>query len=247
MIKRYEWFLLLVVAFSPTVAAQNVTGYGSMEDPFLFLLREPAVHADLGLSDSQRRALVELNEALDATMLGSRANKTPEEAQQMTREVLEKSRAVVGKLLTEAQQQRLQQISYRIKGISFVLLPEPTGKLKLSLQQLEEIQAAVSEANEKVTEVSSKEYQGPEARAAALKTIKAARKQEEETIFAVLDDDQKREFASLIGGPFEFSQLGRVAFKAPQLIDSGQWVNSEGLQIEDLRGKVVALHFFAYG
>ncbi len=247
MIKRFGLLLLLVVVFSPTVTAQNVTGYGSMDDPFLFLLREPAVHADLGLSDLQRRELVELNESLDATLLGSRANKTPEEAQQMTREVLEKSRAAVAKLLTESQQQRIQQISYRIKGISFVLLPEPAARLKLSQQQQEEIQAAVSEANEKVNEVSSNEYQGPEAQAAAMKVINAARKQEEETIFGMLDDDQKRELASLIGGPFEFSQLGRVAFKAPPLIDSGQWINSEGLQVEDLRGKVVALHFFAYG
>lgn len=52
--------------------AQNVTGYGTMSDPFLFLLREPAVHDDLGLTREQKRRLVEINRSFDGLLLASR-------------------------------------------------------------------------------------------------------------------------------------------------------------------------------
>ena len=40
--------LLLLMMMMPSVSAQNVTGYDVMEEPLPFLLREPAVHRDLG-------------------------------------------------------------------------------------------------------------------------------------------------------------------------------------------------------
>ena len=46
---------------------------------------------------------------------------------------------------------------------------------------------------------------------------------------------------SLAGQPAEF----RVA--APDFTKVTQWVNSKPLKLSDLRGKVVVVHFFAFG
>ena len=52
--------LVFLGAFSQA-QAQNVSGYESIPDPMLYLMREPAVHRELKLSDQQRERLVELN------------------------------------------------------------------------------------------------------------------------------------------------------------------------------------------
>jgi len=238
---------MVILVLSPHVEAQNVTGYDTMPEPSLFLLREPAVWDDLALTESQISQLVELNESLDALMLGSRANKSQDEADEMTRKVMETTRAAIAKQFTKDQQMRLQQIKFRLKGISFVLLPDVAKELGLSEEQLESIHSTTTAADERVKKVFSNEFQGPEKQAESQRVMIAARKEEQAAIFEVLEDEQKRKLSMLVGEPFDSASLGAVAFKAPQLIDSGEWINTDGLELSDLRGKVVALHFFAYG
>ena len=247
MLRRLAVLISMLLAFASNAMAQNVTGYDTMSDPILFLLREPAVQYDLALTETQRQQLTELNESLDATMLGSRANKTQEEANKMTTEVMEKTRTAITKIFTKDQLMRLRQIKFRLKGISFVLLPDVAQALELTEEQQETILAATKTANEKVKKVYSNEFQGTEKQAESNRVMIAARKEEQETILETLDQSQKLKLAELIGEEFDSNSLGEVAFKAPQLIDSGEWINSEGLELSDLRGKVVALHFFAYG
>ena len=59
--------------------AQNITNYGSMPEPYLLLLREPAVLDDLQLNARQRQELEDVNQALDGPLLASR--NTPPEKQ----------------------------------------------------------------------------------------------------------------------------------------------------------------------
>ena len=70
---------------------------------------------------------------------------------------------------------------------------------------------------------------------------------EQEQILAALDDSQKVKLVELVGKKFDPGSLGRVSFKAPELSSGDRWINSDALTMEDLRGKVVALHFWAFG
>ena len=36
-------------------------------------------------------------------------------------------------------------------------------------------------------------------------------------------------------------------FPAPEFENAGEWINSKPLQLKDLRGQVVALHFWTFG
>lgn len=244
--KRLGIILLTLLMFTPCVSGQNVTGYGMMPDPFLFLLREPAVHQDLRLSATQKTRLVELNESFDGILLATR-NASPEESREKTLDVMTKTREAVTKLFSRQQRERIRQISYRLRGLSFVLIPHAAEHLGLSSQQKEDIQAIVTETLEKISRVQSKTYQGAEAHQKSQETVATARKQEQEEILAALDDSQTLKLMALVGKKFDPRSLGRVSFRAPELADGDQWINSEALKLTDLRGKVVALHFWAFG
>lgn len=247
MIKRCGALVLLMLSLTPEVSAQNVSGYDVMEEPLLFLLREPAIHEDLGLTATQRTRLMEVNESLDGIFLGSRNKRDAKAVQEDTQIVMSKSRQAVSKILSKPQQTRLRQISYRLKGMPFVLLPDAAEKLGLTSEQKTEIQKTVAETAEELRKVQTREFQGAEAHQETRRTIAKARKREQDEILAALSDIQKRKIASLVGKYFDPSSLGHVAFKAPEIVDSGQWINSEPLSLYDLKGKVVALHFFAFG
>jgi hypothetical protein len=243
---QWAFSVLIVLSLVSSTSAQNVSGYGSIPDPFLFLLREPAVHADLGLTAPQRQRLVEFNESVDGILLASR-NEPPQKGQQKIAEVRESTVERVSRLLSAAQQERLRQITYRMRGLSFVLSPLVAQRLALTEQQAQEIRTAVQVAAEQVKAVSTETYQGEKAHQQAQQAALAARQKEHDTILAVLSDDQRQQLASLVGRRFHPDRLGRVTFKAPELTGGSEWVNSRPLNLQDLRGKVVALHFWAYG
>ena len=59
---------------------------------------------------------------------------------------------------------------------------------------------------------------------------------------------QKQQWRSLIGRPAAVSEFGRgLKYKAPEFVTGMTWINSPPLTMQSLRGKVVILHFYAYG
>ena len=247
--KRFQFLSLMLLAtlsIASQTSAQNVTGYGMIPEPFLYLLREPAVHADLGLKAEQKRRLVEINESFDGILLATR-NLPPEEGQKKIAEVMVETREQVSRLFSSEQQNRLRQIAYRLRGLPFVLLPHASEQLGLTDQQKQHIQAIVDTTLELVGEARTKTFQGEEAHQEAQRAVTAARKKEQENILATLDDKQKQRLLALVGRRFDPRTLGQVSFKAPELSDGDPWINSDALKLKDLRGKVVALHFWAFG
>ena len=226
--------------------AQNVSGYAMIPEPFLFLLREPAVHDDLQLTRDQRTRLTEVNHSFDGILLATR-NMPPERGQEKVARVMSESREQVARLLSDQQQSRLRQIAYQLRGVSSVLAPHASEQLQLSEHQKEEIGAIMRETLEEIRELQTTTYQGKEAHRKAQNAAAAARKTEQEGILKVLNGKQKQQLLTLIGRSFDPSRLGRVSFKAPELWRGDEWVNSNALQLKDLRGKVVALHFWTFG
>jgi peroxiredoxin len=57
---------------------------------------------------------------------------------------------------------------------------------------------------------------------------------------------QQAAWKDAIGRPFDLGTLGQPALAAPEIVDSGEWINSpEPLTLAGLRGKVVVVHFYA--
>ena len=217
-----------------------------MSEPLLFLLREPAVHNDLKLTRTQRTRLVELNHSFDGMLLASR-NMPAKKSQAQVNKVLTATREQVSRLLTRSQQARLQQIKYRLRGISFVLLPQAAKQLRLSDRQKKEIEKIVQKTIKTINENKSSTFQGKDAHKKAQTARLSARKAEQKQILTKLDERQKQRLYGLLGRSFDTSRLGKVSFKAPEFSQGDEWLNSKALKLKDLRGKVVALHFYAFG
>ena len=77
--------------------------------------------------------------------------------------------------------------------------------------------------------------------------MQTVREQEQRDVFKVLSTVQKRRLAQSLGRDFDFAKLGHVKFKAPDFVESAGWINSGPLRIDQFRGKVVAVHFWAFG
>jgi len=141
----------------------------------------------------------------------------------------------------------MREIAYRLRGLSFVLTPHAAEQLQLTSQQKAVIESIIKKTRKEVSDGQSETYQGRESHQQSQNAIASARKREQQAILGALNDNQKQQLTALVGQPFDPGRLGRASFKAPELSTGDEWINSEPLQLADLRGKVVALHFWAFG
>ncbi len=216
-------------------------------DPYWSLVHDQAVIDDLKLTASQQ---VEWRAALDPLDLAcfKLQNKAPAEAKPALAKLLADAKAQLGKLLKPQQAQRLEQIVVRSQGPAALLRDDLAAKLKFTDKQRADIRLAITEARE-----GREKLQG-DLRAAKLETA-AAEKQytkfnetERDAVNAALTNDQKQKLALLFARDFDISKLGSTVYKAPDLAgDSTAWINSQPLDSASLRGRVVVLHFFAFG
>ena len=51
----------------------------------------------------------------------------------------------------------------------------------------------------------------------------------------------------MLGQPFSLDRVSQVGCVAPELREVSAWINSEPLTLSQLRGKVVVVHFWAFG
>ena len=64
---------------------------------------------------------------------------------------------------------------------------------------------------------------------------------------AILWRTQLEQARDVLGPPVDASKLGYVRFKVPELDGQDGWLNSPPLTMSQLRGKVIALHFWTFG
>jgi peroxiredoxin len=84
----------------------------------------------------------------------------------------------------------------------------------------------------------------------ALETLRSAViesvRSERQTQSKLLDSKMRQKLSELLGEPFDPSKLKRIYAMAPEFAEVEHWVNSSPLQLDDLRGKVVLVHFYAF-
>ena len=238
-------FLFVILAGSASCWAQPNLQYTTVADAFLFLLREPAVMNDLRLSSQQRQALSALNDRLDGPLLALRTWPADKANQKFSEIVAETQREADG-IFSRSQQQRLSQIKLRVRGVKCLQLDGVAEKLQLSQDQRQAIDKIVADTQQAIAKLAEQAKEAGN-RDSVEQEHRRLQQKEQKEILAQLSSPQMSQLAGLLGPTFDTSRLGRVAFKAPELADGDGWINSRPLRIADLRGEVVALHFWTYG
>lgn len=229
-------------------AQQNPDGQlpiTTLDRPFLFLIRDPVVIDDLALDDKQRDELSRLNDKLDRDLLSMR-NKSPKfVAETMTR-ARKTAEARLDALLTPGQRQRLLQIELWTLGTRALVGDRLSNSLQMSESQVSQIREILQTTRGNIDELSKK-LQSGESRDAIEAKVRKERTDEQRKIVAVLTRQQQQQWIAILGKRIDMSKLGRVRFKAPELLGAPkEWVNSPPVSLEQLKGKVVALHFYAF-
>jgi thiol-disulfide isomerase/thioredoxin len=81
----------------------------------------------------------------------------------------------------------------------------------------------------------------------AQKRTKLILQQKSQKIVDALTADQHQQWTVLLGDLFDFSKTAPVFFHAPELTNVTEWINTEPLTMQDLRGRVVVVHFWTFG
>jgi hypothetical protein len=119
------------------------------------------------------------------------------------------------------------------------------ARLQLSEAQTGKIRETVTETQEAIGELR-KQAQGSGTRDALEKKARELQVDEQKQILVILSAEQQQQWIRLLGKRIDVAKLGRVKFKAPALLGNGGWINSAPLTLRQLKGKVVALHFYAF-
>jgi peroxiredoxin len=187
----------------------------------LMIARDPAVQSELRLQQKQIDDVAAAVAEVDQPFWLLRDVPVAKSAKQLD-ELQSKFERRLRAVLTSTQLDRLNQIILQARGYKALTSSEIAQRLKLSNQQVGEIRSVV-------------------ARAKGAETVDA------EAVHAILSSEQQAELSALIGKSFDLSRVARIGAVAPELQGANTWINSQPQTIAGLRGKVVVVHFWAFG
>ena len=214
-------------------------------DPAWSLLHEPAVARELALTPVQGQQFRGLLDELDAKFFPLR-NKPNDEAAKAAAAILADAISRLESLLSEPQFRRLMEIQTRQQGTTALLRAGMTKRMNYKPQQKERLEKVISDTLAATRELEKRVANG-EPREPLEKEYSELKRDELRTIAGILTPTQRSVWQKTLGRDFDLTTLGRPAFKAPELVDSGEWFNSTPLTTKSLVGKVVVVHFYAFG
>jgi len=214
-------------------------------DPAWSLLHEPAVEKELVRTPTQSQQFRGLLDELDAKFFPLR-NKPNDEAAKGAAEILGDATSRLETLLSEPQFRRFVEIQTRQQGTTALLRAGMTTLMNYTPQQKERLETVISETLSATRELEKRVGNG-EPREPLEKEYSELKRDELRKVTGILTPTQRSLWQKTLGRDFDLTTLGRPAFRAPELVDSGDWLNSAPLTIKALAGKVVVVHFYAFG
>lgn len=229
-------------AAADDAASSNVAP--DLNQTLLIVIREGAVQRALKLQPRQVQSIDEVLAEVDPPLWALR-DEAPAQGAEKAAQLRAAFAGRLAAILKPEQKERLDQIVLQTLSLGALAAPQVGERIGLSADQQERIRRIFAEAQRAAAEAQSTvAKQGVKAgEAAARKSLADGRRK----VLAALSDQQRERFIGLLGEPFETSKIRQAAARAPELKEIDGWINSPPLAVEQLRGKVVALHFWAFG
>jgi len=191
--------------------------------PMTMLWRAEPVRRELGLRDNQIEFIMEEIEVAELPLWRLR-DLPAAERNQRALALLDSLHTKLDKTLTDRQRERFDQLVLQAQGIRVVLDSQVSDAVGLSRGQRAKIQAVLG---------------------SPIRNQNAA--QIEQSAWEILSPVQRRALVSLMGFRFDFSTVTQIACRAPEIEGVTAWINAPALTLKQLRGKVVVVHFYAFG
>lgn len=213
------------------------------------LLNDASARDVLALTLDQRAELDRVLHKHNRVLLAIR-DVGPSGAPAAAQPFLAEARADVSKLLTEPQRLHLQSLVLQAQGYDHLARDDVAQSLKLTDSQQRKLANISADFHAKSESLrAAGQSRSPQELQQELTRLQAHRQKQ---IVATLEPGQLKLWAKLLGEPFDFSKIATgpafaPEFDAPEFADAESWLNSPPLTMELLRGRVVVIHFFAFG
>jgi peroxiredoxin len=222
----------------------SATDRKPITDPVILLIRDDTVRAELKLSNEQRRAIDDLLMTHNRLLLAIR-DVSPSGADETARPALTELHEQFARILSDEQRTRLTNLILQAQGYDAILRGDVATKLGLTEKQQRDLAAISDRFRAAAQEVgASTAGKTPEQ---VQQNLAKLQKNRQKKVLAVLNESQTAQYAAMLGEPFDFSKVKGSPADAPEFEGIDAWMNSEPITMESLRGKVVVVHFFAFG
>jgi peroxiredoxin len=216
-----------------------------LTDPTILLLRDNAVRTTLACTDKQKQSLGALLAKHNRMLLAIR-DVSPTGADDTAQPALKAIRDELKTILTGEQRVRLQGLILQAQGYDSLLRKDVSTRLRLTPAQVQALGEISTDFR-----AQAQALQSPDAAPRTPKEVQAEAKElqadRHKQVLAQLDERQQMVYGQLLGEPFDLSQVRPSPADAPEFEGADEWLNSDPLTMKSLRGKVVVVHFFAFG
>jgi peroxiredoxin len=236
----------LIAATQRNIAAQDAKDpYGHLVPQCLLgILHAPEVHKELKLSEKQVDDLEVMLREVDAKWFPARILPADEQLT-VNRELESQVWGWFGKSTTATHRERLHQLEYQAQGGRVLFRSDMAKRVGVQSSQLQKL-ATLARATDDSKQALERTQFGDSQLKSLQDKAKQAAKAEREGIVKIVRPDQWQKLASLLGDPFDTIRLKRIYPMAPEFISVDHWINSSPLSLQELRGKVVLVHFYAF-
>lgn len=243
MIRRISLLLIVVGCTAPlSIQAQESA---SVSNPTLILVRDPAVHADLKLTLAQRNQVKLLTDRLDLPMWKMRGMSLQSGQAELQRLIGIADQEIAG-ILTREQQLRFQQIILRVQRLEGLFRRDISERLLITEQQHTELREMITTTQKELAAINARKADGEDVDKLQ-REFSAVQKLSAQKLLEIITEKQRLEWTKMMGPEFDLTKLGDVRYKAPEFASDTQWLHSDPLQLSQLRGSVVVIHYMAYG
>lgn len=206
------------------------------------LIHAPEVQRELHIQDSARDQLEDFLRQPDAAWMRVRSGPAAR-----LNPVLDAAEASLALHLSSAHGsnslQRLRQLELQAQRARALLRPDVANHLELTATQSDALRQLFT-ATDLAESRTRPDHGWP--LAADVARLENLQKAERPTAEKLLQPDQRRRWAALLGETRDTGSYRRIHPLAPELIDSSTWIAGSPVRLADLRGKVVVVHFYAF-